>query len=270
MGACGSKSDDDDGDSPSKNLLYTAAQSSEVGASMVELEAAENFPEKLDQPVIVPGVNGLVTAAANGELGQLQAMVIETDIHVDEVADSGLNTGKTALLAACEGGHVAVVQYLLQARAATSTQSGPNYEGRSRIASTPLLQACYQHIRWGSTKHEVIEALISSRADLNTSGLLGHSPVLLATSHVDERNKDRAERALGVLELLLAAHADPNQEFQQKGCLIARGTTPLLCACNFRMYASSCYRLAPGPICLPQTEPPPSSWLAPNTAPSQH
>ena len=51
--------------------------------------------------------------------------------------------------------NVSLTQHPIQARAATSTQSGPNYEGRSRIASTPLLQVrgtfllppWYQHIR---------------------------------------------------------------------------------------------------------------------------
>ena len=154
MGACESR-DVDDAD----ELLYSAAVSSEVGASMMELQAVEVL-EVLESrsPKSIPGARiaeaqnaeaSLISVAAAGDVDLVQRFLMDTDTDIDHVATSGRHTGKTALLAACESGCAEVVQALLSARASLDTQSLPNYEGRRRIASTPILQVCYQFIRRG-------------------------------------------------------------------------------------------------------------------------
>jgi len=170
MGVCESKSP---GFEPTDELLYSAAVSSEVGASMMELETVEGLElasspkppsariaeqlQDADRPSSTKPENlleedpTLIQAAAKGDLELVRGFLMDTDISVDHIETQGRHKGKTALLAACEGGDAEVVSALLSARASLNTQSLPNYEGRCRIASTPCLQVCYQFIRRGLT-----------------------------------------------------------------------------------------------------------------------
>jgi len=79
-----------------------------------------------------------------------------------------------------------------------------------------------------------IKKLLVAGADVNLPGQLGHTPLLLAVTHANDRDKSRSQRAQQLLVMLLEARADPNQNFTQRGCFLPRGMTPLLCATNLR------------------------------------
>jgi len=97
---------------------------------------------------------------------------------------------------------------------------------------------------------------LTFQADLNLGGLLGHSPLLLAVVHSDDREKAKRDRAqgpelepepeleparlrsswslAGLIRQLIAAKVDVNRPFQHKGCSIQRDATPIYCAVSLR------------------------------------
>jgi len=167
MGVCESKELDDMDD-----LLYVTAERSEVGASMMELETVEGqahiitqiHQEALTRSAPENESEPLVTAAYEGDLSRLRDVLMDSDTPVDLVATTGRHKGKSAILAACEGGHAELVEALVRARAKLDTQSELNYEGRRRIASTPLLQASYQFIKRGlSGDIKNLKALLTAK-----------------------------------------------------------------------------------------------------------
>ena len=112
--------------------------------------------------------------------------------------------GATALIAACEYGHVAVVRILLRAGA------DPNQAYTSESAYSPLIQAT------GRGFVQIVDELISAGANVNYAtptvniekGFIPGATALIAaceSGHVD------------VVRILLRAGADPNQALTNEG-----------------------------------------------------
>ena len=118
---------------------------------------------------------------------------------------------------------------------------------------------------------QCLRKLIDAGCDLNQPGQLGHTPLFLAVTHADDREKKRSARAKSLLISLLEAGADPNQAFLDRGCFIPRGSTPLLCAASLRHphnAKEACRVLLEGRAAV--STPSPEGWTALEVACSKH
>ena len=83
--------------------------------------------------------------------------------------------GKTALICACQEGHVAIARVLIKAGAQLDMQSNSSERKRDKMfGRTALLEACYQ----GHT--EIVESLIEGGASLEIPDVLGRTPLIAA------------------------------------------------------------------------------------------
>lgn len=113
-------------------------------------------------PVQHEALQPLIRAAGEGDLLTLQERVAEGE----NVNQTDGKYGYTSLYMACKQGHVACVRYLLAC--------GADPELTLRNGLAPLHSAIQNH------HHEIVDCLLSDRADVNRAAGYGFSPLFMA------------------------------------------------------------------------------------------
>lgn len=83
--------------------------------------------------------------------------------------------GKTALICACQEGHLAIVQALIAAGAKLDVQSAASTRKKDKLfGRTALLEASYQG------RAQIVKVLLEAGANLEVADVLGRTPLIAA------------------------------------------------------------------------------------------